>query len=108
MGCFDSRSQPLTNGGFMAILIRSILCGSVLLLAAATADAQPYYPWYSYPAYPAYPYAAYTYPPYYSYGYRYPGSAYYGYRPTPYNDPYVARRPYSDGAGPKASGHTGY
>ena len=45
----------------------------------------------------------YPYPYYYNYVYpSYAGSYYYS-RPTPYNDPYVASRPYSDGAGPKAN-----
>ncbi len=44
-----------------------------------------------------------TYPYYHNYMHpSYAGSYYYS-RPTPYNDPYVALRPYSDGAGPKAN-----
>ena len=55
-------------------------------------------PWYY--SYPGYGYA-YNYP---TYNY-YAGSPY----PSPraYWDPYVALRPYSDNAGPKASGHGG-
>ena len=49
-------------------------------------------------SYPGYGYA-YNYP---TYNY-YAGSAYPA--PTAYWDPYVAVRPYSDNAGPKASGH---
>jgi hypothetical protein len=45
-------------------------------------------PWYYY--YPGYGYA-YNYPPFPA--------------PKAYWDPYVAQRPYSDNAGPKASGH---
>jgi hypothetical protein len=68
---------------------------------------------YNYPGYQSSalgtPY--YYYYPGYSYSYHYPtysyaqGSPY----PTPlaYWDPYVALRPYSDNAGPKASGHGG-
>jgi len=52
-------------------------------------------PWYYY--YPGYDYA-YDYPTY-----NYAGSAYPA--PKAYWDPYVALRPYSDNAGPKASGH---
>jgi hypothetical protein len=53
-------------------------------------------PWYY--SYPGYGYA-YNYP---TYNY-YAGSAYPA--PKAYWDPYVAIRPYSDNAGPKASGH---
>jgi hypothetical protein len=53
-------------------------------------------PWYY--SYPGYGYA-YNYPTYNSYA----GSAYPA--PSAYWDPYVAVRPYSDNAGPKASGH---
>jgi hypothetical protein len=53
--------------------------------------------------YTAYPSYTYPYPYYYNYVYpSYAGSYYYS-RPTAYNDPYVALRPYSDGAGPKAN-----
>jgi len=53
-------------------------------------------PWYYY--YPGYGYA-YNYP---TYNY-YAGSPYAA--PKAYWDPYVGLRPYSDNAGPKASGH---
>ena len=60
-------------------------------------SASPY-PWYYY--YPGYGYGyAYNYP---TYNY-YAGSAYPA--PRAFWDPYVAMRPYSDNAGPKASGH---
>jgi hypothetical protein len=95
-------------------MIKSALLGmSVTAVVATTAAAQPYYPYYS-PGY-SYSYPGYSYPTYnYPYGY----SSYYGwpysyqapsYRPAPaYSDPYIAARPYSGGAGPKASGHVGY
>ena len=47
--------------------------------------------------------------PGYGYAYNYPTYNYYIGSPFPapkaYWDPYVAARPYSDNAGPKASGH---
>lgn len=50
----------------------------------------------------------YSYPGY-GYAYNYPTYTYYAGSPFPspkaYWDPYVAQRPYSDNAGPKASGH---
>lgn len=62
-----------------------------------------------YPGYDYHPYPGYTYPaPSYSCGwpYLYPAPTY---RPAPaYSDSYVAARPYSDSAGPRASGHIGY
>jgi hypothetical protein len=104
----------------MDIMIKAAVLGLGLVTAISTAAAaQPYYPYYApgygYPAYsyPSYT-SAYTYPSYsYPYGYAYYGTPYYpyyysGYRPAPYSDPYVALRPYSDKAGPAASGHTGY
>ncbi|HEU0156681.1 MAG TPA: hypothetical protein VFQ82_11475 [Stellaceae bacterium] len=104
-------------------MIKAAVLGLGVVTAISTAAAaQPYYPYfasgYGYPAYPSYIYPAYTpaytYPAYnYPYGYAYYGTPYYPYyyetnRPTAYNDPYVALRPYSDKAGPAASGHTGY
>jgi hypothetical protein len=101
-------------------MVKSALLGIGLAAALTTAaTAQAYYPYYSpgysYYAAPAYSYPTYSYP---TYGYPYGYSAYYGwpysypapmYRPAPaYSDPYVAARPYSDNAGPRASGHVGY
>jgi hypothetical protein len=93
----------------MRIIIRSILFATGLLFAAVTANAQAYYPGYYYPGYTAYPgytvapSPTYTYPYYDNYVYpRYAWVPYYS-KPTAYNDPYVALRPYSDGAGPKAN-----
>ena len=103
--------------------------------AAVTAHAQYYYPYSNYspygtPNYYAYggpntnSWSAYNYPGYQTsasatpYYYYYPGYGYYYNYPTynyyagspfaspkAYWDPYVAARPYSDNAGPKASGH---
>jgi hypothetical protein len=97
-------------------MIKSALLGTGLAVAIATAaTAQPYSPYY-YPGYshyyfyPGYTYPAYGYPYGYSWysGWPYPAPAY-TYRPAPaYSDPYVAARPYSDGAGPRVSGHVGY
>jgi hypothetical protein len=76
-----------------------------------TAAAQSYYPYY-YPGY-GYPYgyAAYGYAPGYNwYGWPY-GSPYYSapaYQAPAYADPYAWWRPYSAGAGPKASSRGGY
>jgi hypothetical protein len=93
----------------MRIIARSILFATGLLFAVVTANAQGYYSGHYYPDYTTYPgytaYPSYTYPYPYYYNYVYPsyaGSYYYS-RPTAYNDPYVALRPYSDGAGPKAN-----
>jgi hypothetical protein len=96
-------------------MLKSALLGIGLAAALTTAaTAQVYYP-YSYPGY--YPYPAYSYPygypayangyaPYYAWAWPYPAPAY---RPAPaYSDPYVTARPYSDSAGPRASGHVGY
>lgn len=102
----------------MRTMLRSALLGIGLVAAlAATAKAQAYYPYY----YPSYSYPEYSYPGYgypyaaYPYGYStYYGSPYYYYPTTrypgrtAYSDPYVYARPYSDAAGPRASGHTGY
>jgi hypothetical protein len=93
----------------------TVLGFGLLTGAVVTADAQYYYnpfPTYSYPWY-------YSNPNYYysGYPYYYPGYSYYNYPsydtylgtpypgPRSYWDPYVGWRPYSDNAGPKASGH---
>jgi len=92
----------------MRIIARSILFATGLLFAAVTANAQAYFSGYYYPYYTAYPGYTYPYSNYYNYAYPwYSGSPYYV-RPTPYNDPYVASRPYSDGAGPRVSDQVGY
>jgi hypothetical protein len=93
----------------MDIMIKGAVLGFCFAAAVSTAaGAQAYYPYY--PA--QYPYyaAGYGYPVYgYPYGFPYYGGYYPYYRPAPaYSDPYVALRPYSDSAGPPASGHTGY
>ena len=91
-------------------MLRSVLLATGLTIGlAVAANAQTYY-YQSYPTYP-YPYYGYGY-----YGYQYPAyaSPYYYYpagrypAPAAYWDPYVYARPYSDGAGPRVSGHTGY
>ena len=106
----------------MRTLTTAAVVGLGLLLGtAATTDAQYYnyygspnpYNWSSY-NYPGYQTStsgnpSYYYYPGYGYAYNYPtynyyaGSAYPA--PRAYWDPYVALRPYSDNAGPKASGH---
>ncbi len=92
----------------MRIIARSILFATGLLFAAITANAQAYYSGYYIPVTlhiraTRLSKLPYPYPYYYNYVYpSYAGSYYYS-RPTPYNDPYVASRPYSDGAGPKAN-----
>jgi hypothetical protein len=103
----------------MRTMIKSALLGmGIAAVVATAAAAQSYYPYY-YPgysySYPGYNYPTYNYP---TYGYPYGYSSYYGspysyqapsYQSAPaYSDPYVAARPYSSGAGPKASGHVGY
>jgi len=66
---------------------------------------------YNYPGYQTSTSAtpSYYYYPGYGYSYNYPTYNYYGGSPFPapraFWDPYVASRPYSDNAGPKASGH---
>jgi hypothetical protein len=108
----------------MHALAKAAFVGLALLTGAVvTAHAQswnyPYntgpnnYSWspYIYPRYQsnssATPY--YYYYPGYGYSYNYPTYNYYAGWPYPapkaYWDPYVASRPYSDNAGPKASGH---
>ena len=100
-------------------MFKSALFGLGLVAALPiSANAQYYYPYY----YPSYSYPSYTYPSYYT-GYGYPYYSYYGwphysyynpyasypgYRaPLAYTDPYVAARPYSDGAGPRVSDDVG-
>jgi hypothetical protein len=100
----------------MQTSLKATLLGLGLLAGVTmTANAQTYYnpaPTHSYPGY----YAGQPY--YYSgYPYYYPGTTYYNYptygtylgtpypAPKAYWDPYVGWRPYSDNAGPKASGH---
>ena len=106
----------------MQLLVRATPLGFGLLIGvAATAHAQ----YADYPGTPSYNSSSpYNYPgyqgslsqsPYYYYypGYRssynYPTYSYYqGWAypaPKAYWDPYVGLRPYSDNAGPKASGH---
>ena len=106
----------------MLALARTTIAGFGLLAGAAvTADAQSYSPgsgpnnyyWsaYNYPGHQSNftttPY--YYYYPGYGYRYNYPTYNYYAGSPYPapkaYWDPYLALRPYSDNAGPKASGH---
>jgi hypothetical protein len=108
----------------MQVLARTAVIGLGLIAGgAADAQAQYYnyyyygspnsYSWspYNYPGYQgAYSQAQYTYfYPGYGYAYNYPTYNYYqGWpyaSPKAYWDPYVALRPYSDNAGPKASGH---
>ena len=93
-----------------------------LLAGAATTGYAQYYNYYGAPStsswspynYPGYQTSTsgnpwYYYYPGYGYAYNYPTYNYYGGSPFPapeaYRDPYVAQRPYSDNAGPKASGH---
>ncbi|MGC2200620.1 MAG: hypothetical protein WA633_10820 [Stellaceae bacterium] len=114
----------------MQRLAKIAIVGAGLLLgAAATAHAQYYYPYgtpnsyqygtpdttswsaYNYPGYhtsaSGMPY--YYYYPGYGYSYNYPIYNYYAGSPFPapkaYWDPCVAECPYSDNAGPEASGH---
>jgi hypothetical protein len=106
----------------MQTLAKATVVGlGLLTTAAVTAHAQYYnyygqpnnYSWsqYNYPgyqnSYSKTPY--YYYYPGYGYSYNYPVYNYYNGSPYPapkaYWDPYVAARPYSDNAGPKASGH---
>jgi hypothetical protein len=94
-------------------MFKPALLGIGLLATATTTAAAQLYP-YSYPGYSYYSYSGYSYP---TYGYPYGYSPYYGwpnyygapvYRTAPaYSDAYVWWRPYSAGAGPKASTHGG-
>ena len=106
-------------------MVKPALLGvGLAAVIATTATAQVYYP-YSYPGYTYYPgYSYYSYPAY-TYRYGYPAYGYsYSYAPNygwawpypvptyqtapAYSDAYVSWRPYSDSAGPRASGHVGY
>ena len=119
----------LVNMQWREPMLRSALLGVGLAAAAATTAAAqgyygyPYHPYsYGNPYYSAPYYSGYDAPGYYtgwpsSYSYSYPWgySGVYGwpyawaYRPAPaYSDPYVAARPYSGSAGPRASDHVGY
>ena len=94
----------------MRIIARSMLFATGLLFAGVAANAQGYYPGYYYPYYTTYPYYntypgyvtypgdTYPYPYYYNHVYPWYATAPYYLAPTAYNDPYVASRPYSDGA----------
>ncbi|HYZ42524.1 MAG TPA: hypothetical protein VE687_18155 [Stellaceae bacterium] len=105
----------------MQTLTKAAVVGLGLLAAAAgTASAQ----YYDYTASNTSAWCAFNYPGYqtsvsgtpyyysypgYGYAYNYPTYNYFAGSPFPapkaYWDPYVAQRPYSDNAGPKASGH---
>jgi hypothetical protein len=106
----------------MPALAKATVVGLALLAGgAAAAEAQYYYPYgtatpyswspYNYPGYQGSvsttPY--YYYYPGYGYAYNYPTYNYSNGSPYPspraFWDPYVAQRPYSDNAGPKASGN---
>jgi hypothetical protein len=89
-------------------LLRIGRAAGVVRDAAAQPHYPHYYPGYGYYPYPGYTYPAPSYPCGYSCGWPYlsPAPAY---RAAPaYSGPYVAARPYSDSAGPRASGHVGY
>jgi hypothetical protein len=86
-----------------------LLIGVVGTQAQTTYSSSPYsqsYPTYGYTySYPGYSYPGYS--PYYVWPYQsYLGDPYPA--PLAYWDPYVWYRPYSDNAGPKASGHGGF
>src|SRR6185369_9901900 len=98
----------------MRILTRSVALGlSLLAGVGATAQAQYYDNYYGSPN--TYSWSPYNYPGYQTtmsgtpQYYNYPIYNYYQGSPYPapkaYWDPYVAQRPYSDNAGPRASGH---
>jgi hypothetical protein len=106
----------------MQVLARAAVVGLGLLTGAAATSHAQYYNYYGTPnyyssspynspgyqgSYSANPYTYYY--PGYGYAYNYPTYNYYNGWPYPspraYWDPYVAARPYSDNAGPKASGH---
>jgi hypothetical protein len=101
------------NGYGEELMIRTALLAIALVTAMATSGwAQSYY---SYPySYGGSTYSPYTYPYGYSADYGWPYGWYSppptsAYGPVPaYSDPYVAARPYSDGAGPRVSDHVGY
>ena len=86
----------------MSIIVRSILFATGVLFAAVTVNAQSYYSGHYYPGDTVYAGTAatpYPYPDYYDYVYPWYASWPYYSPPTAYKDPYVAARPYSDGAG---------
>lgn len=106
----------------MQILAKAAAVGLGLLAGGAVTAHAQYYNYYSAPN--TYSWSPYNYPGYqtgitgtpyyyyypgYGYVYNYPSYNFYGGSPFPapraYWDPYVAARPYSDNAGPKASGH---
>jgi hypothetical protein len=111
----------------MRTLATAAVVGIGLLAGAGTPGHAQYYNYYGWPN--TYPPATSTWSPYnysgyqmsttgtpwyyyypgYGYAYNYPTYNYYAGSPYPapkaYWDPYVAARPYSDNAGPKASGH---
>lgn len=106
----------------MRTLAKAVVVGLGLLTTAGVAAHAQYYNYYGGPS--TYSWSPYNYPgyqtsysqnPYYYYypgygsSYNYPTYNYYSGSPYPapraYWDPYVAQRPYSDNAGPKASGH---
>jgi hypothetical protein len=107
--------QVMNSSTGMRTMFKSALLGIGFVAAVATAAiAQPYYSYYypSYSYYPGYSYPTYSYPYGYASYYGWPNQLNYyrpPYRAAPaYSDPSAWWRPYSDGAGPKASGHTGY
>ncbi len=93
------------------------IVGLAMVAGTAAAAHAQYYNYYGTPYsynYPGYQNSAssipyYYYYPGYGYTFNYPTYNYYQGSPYPtpkaYWDPYVAARPYSDNAGPKASGH---
>jgi len=106
----------------MHTLAKSALAGLALLTCAASTSSTQYYSYYYTPnstywwphnylgyqtIFSVTPY----YFPRYGYIYNYPTYNYYAgppyLAPKAYWDPYVAARPYSDNAGPKASGYGG-
>ena len=111
-GAIRLRSE-LTMHETRRTMIKSALLGVGLVAAmATTAAAQPYYPYYPGYSYPPYSYPAYSSPPGYAwYGWPYGWSYAYSapaYQAPAYADPYAWWRPYSAGAGPKASTRGGY
>jgi hypothetical protein len=106
----------------MRTLATAAVVGLGLLAGTAATGHAQYYNYYGTPNpytwspynYPGYQTGTATYPwyyqyPGYGYAYNYPTYNYYAGSafpaPRAYWDPYVAARPYSDNAGPKASGH---
>ena len=102
----------------MRTLATAAAVGLGLLMATAATTHAQYYNYYGSPNtnnwspynYPGYQSntsgnPSYYYYPGYGYAYNYPTYNYYARSAWAYWDPYVALRPYSDNAGPKASGH---